>query len=208
MIEKDVGAFEVKGEEIPPELKFLGYTEIPLHKIILLLPEQLFELGISRTQILDSIDHKRLAVYLSFRRLGWIVRDGANYGVDYLLYSGPPGTVHSKYGVMIYGNEDVLAEKGLTWRSFAGIARSVYNSKKELLIVKVVEKNSGEEGGDEKGVKYRVDKAFKIERFLPNMKDSYPFFSRAHEPNLNDGEVGNFQNLQDENNEISGAKGC
>src|SRR5437588_1652855 len=114
VIEKDVGAFEVKGEELPPELKSLGYTEIPLHKIILLLPEQLYELGISRTQILDSINHKRLAVYLSFRRLGWIIRDGANYGVDYLLYSGPPGTVHSKYGVMIYSEEEVITEKGLT----------------------------------------------------------------------------------------------
>jgi hypothetical protein len=178
VVEEEVGAFEVKGLDLPPELKALGYTEVPPHKIILLLPEQLYELGISRSKVLATINQKRLAAYLHFRKAGWIIRDGANYGVDYLLYAGAPGTVHSKFGVMIYGDGDLLAEKGLTWRSFAGIARSVYNSKKELLVVKVVQKgeNVAEEGNEPA---FQVDKISKIERFLPNMKDSNPLFKNS-----------------------------
>ncbi|KAF2649742.1 hypothetical protein K491DRAFT_171691 [Lophiostoma macrostomum CBS 122681] len=40
-------------------------------------------------------------VYHHFRSLGWIVRTGVKFGVDYLLYNRGPAFSHAEFGVMI-----------------------------------------------------------------------------------------------------------
>lgn len=133
-------------EELPEFLKPLGYVQVPKSHIIPLLAEQAHQLGLI-TQ--SCVTAERFIVYRHFTDLGWIIRDGATYGVDYLLYSGPPGQVHSQYAVLI-GNGQVLK-----WRHFAGIARTVYNAKKELLVVRT----DGQV----------IQSIHKVDRFLPEM---------------------------------------
>lgn len=137
-------------DKVPQILKDLGYTEVPKSHIIPLLPEQAHHQGLLKDPSLIPIG--RQIVYKYFTERGWIIRDGATYGVDYLLYAGPPGQVHSKYGVLI--NNTTTGET-LKWRHFAGIARTVYNAKKELLVVRC--DNSS------------VQSVLKVDRFQPEL---------------------------------------
>ena len=144
-------AVVVRGEECPEVLAQIGYTEIPKSHIIPLLPEQAHHLAFL-PQIPQQVPIERQIAFKHFTALGWILRDGATYGVDYLLYGGPPGKVHSQYGVLVSN-----VEKGevLKWRYLAGIARTVYNAKKELLIVRTNQT--------------QVLCIYKVDRFLPEL---------------------------------------
>jgi hypothetical protein len=52
----------------------------------------------------------RWTTYQHFRRLGFIVRDGLNYGVDFMLYREPPGVAHALYGVLILDDQGPSAK--------------------------------------------------------------------------------------------------
>ena len=97
------------------------------------------------------VPKRKWTVYAHFRNLGWIVRDGLGYGADYLLYSKPPGQVHSHYAV-------IISDKKATWRSLAGTSRAVYGAKKELLIV-VLSMNDDS-----------IEQIVKMNRFIPSDK--------------------------------------
>ena len=43
----------------------------------------------------------RVAAALHLRRAGWILQDGAVFGVDFMLYGGVPGTVHSTWAALV-----------------------------------------------------------------------------------------------------------
>lgn len=45
------------------------------------------------------------AVYYYLRNLGWIVKSGLRFGVDYILYSDHPEKSHSLYGVVLKSKE-------------------------------------------------------------------------------------------------------
>ena len=79
----------------------------------------------------------------------WTVKEGAKYGVDYLLYQGEPGKVHSSFGVIIDYNtgcsdDSRSPEKGkvnrsdkniLDWRFITSACRVMDQVNKKLVIV-------------------------------------------------------------------------
>lgn len=74
--------------------------------MIYLMPEEALELHDRRGDISfrpfpPNPPRHRLTVYRHFRALGFIVRDGLGYGVDYMLYREPPGQSHALHGLLI-----------------------------------------------------------------------------------------------------------
>jgi tRNA intron endonuclease, catalytic C-terminal domain len=56
------------------------------------------------------------------------IKNGSKYGVDFLVYSGEPGKVHSSFGVL-------LAENSLDWRFIISACRVMDQVKKSLFII-------------------------------------------------------------------------
>ncbi|VDM50894.1 unnamed protein product [Toxocara canis] len=74
---------------------------------------------------------KRYACYRHLRRLGWVVRPGLAYGVDFMLYCDGPDYHHSSAAVRLVDDEQMDA------RLFAVLNRGLNNMKKALLEVRV-----------------------------------------------------------------------
>lgn len=75
---------------------------------------------------------RRYAVYRYFRRLGWVVRSGLQYGVDFMLYCDGPEYYHSSAAIRIVSGssrDSVLC--------FAALNRELNNMKKALIEVTV-----------------------------------------------------------------------
>ena len=74
----------------------------------------------------------RYAVYHFYRCNFWVVRDGATFGGDFVLYSDHPDVVHSKYIVVVLDNwENVEQEVSVA-------SRAGWAVKKEVVFVRVV----------------------------------------------------------------------
>ena len=62
-------------------------------------------------------NHRRFpytySAYHHYRRKGWVVRPGAKFGVDYLLYKDGPESYHSSYAVIVQENVPTASEAGL-----------------------------------------------------------------------------------------------
>ncbi|KHJ40193.1 tRNA intron endonuclease, catalytic protein [Trichuris suis] len=74
------------------------------------------------------------AVYFHFRSKNWIIAQGTNYGVDYVLYPDLPSVVHSSYLVVIRPN---LIRKGrcpLIFRNLACYSRLATTISKVTLV--------------------------------------------------------------------------
>lgn len=65
-----------------------------------------------------------------FLSQGFIVRDGLNYSVDFLLYTDDVNKVHAKYAVLLNRNMSYVLVNGIQ-----RICRSV---KKALILVDIV----------------------------------------------------------------------
>ena len=102
-------------------------------------------------------------VYHHYRSLGWVVRSGVKFGVDYLLYNRGPAFSHAEFSVTIlpsysaeYWSKDderksYVAEKTKkTWWWLHGVNRVQAQVHKHLLIC-YVEVPSPWRGGEEKG---------------------------------------------------------
>jgi tRNA-splicing endonuclease subunit Sen2 len=129
-------------------------------------------------------------VYHHFRSLGWVVRGGVKFSMDYMLYNRGPVFSHAEFGVIIlpsysdpYWNRDVFLQnyvKGKEKRSWSWlhcINRVITQVKKTLIIVYVdIPKplNAGEEeklGVDGVLGRYRV-REFMMKRWSANrMRD-------------------------------------
>lgn len=71
---------------------------------------------------------RRYSVYKQLRDNGWIVREGVQYGGDFLVYKGAPSDSHAPYVVLI------LPEHGLPWCIVAGLIRAASSARKQLVI--------------------------------------------------------------------------
>ncbi|KRZ06583.1 L-aminoadipate-semialdehyde dehydrogenase-phosphopantetheinyl transferase [Trichinella zimbabwensis] len=76
----------------------------------------------------------RFAVYLHFRRRGWIVKPGLNYGVDYVVYPDAPNNVHSQFMVIIVPHWNGFHELPMTWRDAVSASRISCAVSKNVLL--------------------------------------------------------------------------
>ncbi|KRY18815.1 Beta-lactamase-like protein 2, partial [Trichinella patagoniensis] len=76
----------------------------------------------------------RFAVYLHFRRRGWIVKPGLNYGVDYVVYPDAPNNVHSQFMVIIVPHWNGFHELPMTWRDAVSASRISSAVSKNVLL--------------------------------------------------------------------------
>jgi tRNA-splicing endonuclease subunit Sen2 len=89
-------------------------------------------------------------VYHHFRSLGWVVRGGVKFAVDFMLYNRGPVFSHAEFGVVIlpsysdpYWSSDIFlqnytkSKEKRTWAWFHCINRVITQVKKTLVLVYV-----------------------------------------------------------------------
>lgn len=79
------------------------------------------------------MESKRLAVENYLKNEGFFINDGIKYGLDFLAYTGEPGKVHSKYGVLVL-------EK-MNFQQLVAYQR-ICCSNNKLLIIAIVDDKS------------------------------------------------------------------
>ena len=72
---------------------------------------------------------KSYKVYLHFRSLLWIVRDGSIYGSNFVLYSDHPDLVHSDYTITIFSDFSDFSLKSIL------LTRICWSIKKQAILI-------------------------------------------------------------------------
>jgi tRNA-splicing endonuclease subunit Sen2 len=132
-------------------------------------------------------------VYHHFRSLGWVVRSGIKFGVDFLLYNRGPVFSHAEFAIIIlpsYGHphyfkpevdrEEIEAKEKKSWWWLHCVNRVQSQVKKSLLMVYVEvppPASSDDNGGEMKNREtndisgllkmYRV-REVSLKRWIPN----------------------------------------
>lgn len=70
---------------------------------------------------------KRYTVYAHMRRKGYVVKNGIQFGTDYLLYRGSPDEFHAEYCCLVVDGE-------LDWRKIKTVARLAQDVRKRLVV--------------------------------------------------------------------------
>ncbi|TMW68345.1 hypothetical protein Poli38472_005813 [Pythium oligandrum] len=83
-------------------------------------------------------------VYHHFRRLGWLVRPGLNYGAQFVLYRGNADTYHSEYIVYVQ-----TEASSASWHVVQALTRLAEDVKKTVLMCQVHETNDGQRSANE-----------------------------------------------------------
>lgn len=82
----------------------------------------------------SSIDFAvEYAVYFYYRSRGWVVKDGINFGVDFLLYKQGPTIDHAYYAVKIFCNHGPRSDSN-KWITLLTLHRVTQSVGKELLL--------------------------------------------------------------------------
>lgn len=121
------------------------------------------------------------AVYHHFRSLGWVVRHGIKFGVDFLLYERGPVASHSDFGTIIIPSfTDKRWKDGeyeptkKTWSWLMGINRVMAHVLKSLVLVYVdipppsVFEEAMEKGGIAAALKKYAIREVMVRRFSVN----------------------------------------
>ncbi|CAN7999064.1 unnamed protein product [Ixodes hexagonus] len=85
----------------------------------------------------------RYATYHHFRSKGWVVRTGAKYAADYLLYKDGPPYYHATFSVLVRQAwcetlEEIEDRRLRSWASLAGLVRLNTSSAKAVLLSYVI----------------------------------------------------------------------
>ncbi|CAK8544302.1 unnamed protein product [Lathyrus sativus] len=77
--------------------------------------------------------------YSHLRMKNWVVRSGAQYGVDFIVYRHHPALVHSEYGVLVlsHDNDDNLNGRLRVWSDVHCTTRLLGSVAKTLLVLHV-----------------------------------------------------------------------
>uniref|UniRef100_A0A224ZAT4 tRNA-intron lyase n=1 Tax=Rhipicephalus zambeziensis TaxID=60191 RepID=A0A224ZAT4_9ACAR len=92
---------------------------------------------------LDDNFPARYAVYHHFRSKGWVVRSGAKFAADYLLYKDGPPFYHATFSVIVRSVwADTLETEPdhrlQSWPSLSGLIRVNGNASKSVLLCHVI----------------------------------------------------------------------
>lgn len=84
--------------------------------------------------------------YAHLRRKNWVVRAGAQYGVDYVAYRHHPALVHSDYAVLVLQDGDDNVQKNARLRAWSDLQCSlrVSGSVAKTLLVLFVSRNGSD----------------------------------------------------------------
>ncbi|KAF1936897.1 hypothetical protein EJ02DRAFT_470096 [Clathrospora elynae] len=117
----------------------------------------------------------KYVVYHHFRSLGWVVRSGVKFAVDYLLYIRGPAFTHAEFAIMIvpsysapYWTEHAQEKKSRDWWWLHRVNRVQSQVMKTLLLV-YVEVPEPWDNATEDGSKLDVGsvlKAYKVREFV------------------------------------------
>ena len=79
------------------------------------------------------------AVYHHFRAKGWVVKPGAHFGADFMLYKDGPPFYHAAYSVKVVMTPQLEHESSdeLSWQDLAGLNRMTESASKELILAQV-----------------------------------------------------------------------
>ncbi|CAL5186029.1 unnamed protein product [Lathyrus oleraceus] len=85
--------------------------------------------------------------YSHLRMKNWVVRSGAQYGVDFIVYRHHPARVHSEYGVLVlsHDNHDDLHGRLRVWSDVHCTTRLLGSVAKTLLLLHVNRNGHGDE---------------------------------------------------------------
>jgi len=118
------------------------------------------------------------AVYHHYRSMGWVVRSGVKFGVDYLLYNRGPAFSHAEFAVTVLPNyTDGREEVGKSWWWLHGVNRVQAQVHKSLILCyvdipdrEVLKEAVGDDGSIHIGEmfsKYKV-RDVNLKRWTPN----------------------------------------
>lgn len=118
------------------------------------------------------------AVYHHYRSMGWVVRSGVKFGVDYLLYNRGPAFSHAEFAVTVLPNyTDGREEVGRSWWWLHGVNRVQAQVHKSLILCyvdipdrEVLKETVGDDGSIHIGEmfsKYKV-RDVNLKRWTPN----------------------------------------
>lgn len=114
------------------------------------------------------------AVYHHFRSLGWVVRPGIKFGVDYLLYYRGPVFSHAEYAVIIIPSGAGKSEKSKDWWWLHCVNRVQSQVLKSLVLCYVDVPSRRNWNGEDIGAllkRYKV-REFIVRRWVANrMRD-------------------------------------
>lgn len=118
------------------------------------------------------------AVYHHYRSMGWVVRSGVKFGVDYLLYNRGPAFSHAEFAVTVLPNyTDGRRKEGKSWWWLHGVNRVQAQVHKSLILCYVdipsreaLKEAAGDDGSVHIGQmfsKYKV-RDVNLRRWTPN----------------------------------------
>lgn len=107
--------------------------------------------------------------YHHFRSLGWVVRSGIKFGVDYLLYQRGPAFAHAQFSVVVVPSGGGRGEKHRNWWWLHAVNRVQSQVLKNLVICFVEVPASVGDGEDIRELlgRYKV-REMVIKRWTPN----------------------------------------
>ncbi|KAK7336603.1 hypothetical protein VNO77_17149 [Canavalia gladiata] len=85
--------------------------------------------------------------YSHLRMKNWVVRSGAQYGVDFIVYRHHPARVHSEYGVLVLsdGDDKDLNGRLRVWSDIHCTTRLLGSVAKILLVIYVNKNGNSDE---------------------------------------------------------------
>ncbi|BDA46875.1 probable tRNA-splicing endonuclease subunit Sen2 at C-terminar half [Coccomyxa sp. Obi] len=106
--------------------------------------------------------------FCHFRSKGWVVRPGAQYGVDYVLYSQHPAEVHSSYCLLsLMGRKD---PSFLCWNDIEAANRTTTQVGKQLLLLYVDQQTAVDWTSPACLSSFTVEERL-VKRWTPGLKD-------------------------------------
>ncbi|DAZ95653.1 TPA: hypothetical protein N0F65_002282 [Lagenidium giganteum] len=73
-------------------------------------------------------------VQLHFRRLGWLLKSGLNYGAHFVLYRGSADEFHSEYMVYIQDGDTHDSDVTCSWQVIQSLTRIASDVQKTVLL--------------------------------------------------------------------------
>ncbi|CAL8471496.1 g11038 [Coccomyxa elongata] len=106
--------------------------------------------------------------FCHFRSKGWVVRPGAQYGVDYVLYSQHPAEVHSSYCLLsLMGRKE---PSFLCWNDIEAANRTTSQVGKQLLLLYVDQQTAVDWTTPACLSSFTVEERL-VKRWTPGLKD-------------------------------------
>jgi hypothetical protein len=83
----------------------------------------------------------------------FVVRSGLQYGADWVLYRGAPGSVHSEMCLRVVPPQDALPAMDMPWNTLGNLTRIAPDVMKLMVLCLLTPRGSGGGGGGDEGAR-------------------------------------------------------